>query len=456
MADTGKLQVQVYIANTAIPITNANIRITRTDGEMREQMGTLTTNMEGQTPAVDLETPPIERSLDPNNTLIPYSLYDVIVSAEGYDDVFVRGCQILPFQTAVQICNLVPASLNRETQQGEDVIQIIDIQPNRQFGDFPPKIPEDPDKPLPPPPSGLVVLPEPVAPEFIVVHAGAPTNTGAPNYTVPYRDYIKNVASGEIYATWPESAIRANVYCIVSFTLNRIYTEWYRGKGYTFDVTNSTAYDQAFSYGRNIYGNISAIVDEIFSTYIKRSGAKQPLLSQYCDGRNVQCPGWLTQWGSKDLGEQGYIPYDILTNFYGNDIVLERAVSVSGSPRSYPGYTLTEGSRGEPVKTTQTFLNRISQNYPLIPKVPIDGIYGPSTTNQVKVFQQIFGLPQTGQVDYGTWYKISAIYVGVTRIAELRGDVETIEPSKSEYAYFSPHSPYKDAVDIPKIKYPIN
>lgn len=453
MADIGRLQVQVFRVNTAIPVTNANITITRAEGETREQVAALTTNTEGQTATIEVETPDIERSLNPENTLIPYALYDISVTAEGFDNVVIRGCQILPRRTALQVCNLIPTTLARETEAEEvQVIRVIEIPPNVQFGNFPPKIPEDPDKPLPPPPSGFVVLPEPVIPEFIVVHAGTPTNTGAPNYTVPYRDYIKNVASGEIYATWPESTIRANVYCIISFTLNRIYTEWYRSKGFNFDVTNSTAYDQAFTYGRNIFDNISRIVDEIFSTYIKRSGAKQPLLAQYCDGRNVQCPGWLTQWGSKDLGEQGYIPYDILTNFYGSDIVLERARSVSGSPRSYPGYTLREGASGEPVRTTQTFLNRISQNFPLIPKVAVDGKYGPSTTQQVKVFQQIFGLPQTGEVDYATWYKISAIFTGVTKIAELR----SVNKEEIEYEDFIPHWPYSGSPDLPRIRYPKN
>ncbi|HAR86015.1 MAG TPA: spore cortex-lytic protein, partial [Clostridium sp.] len=244
MADIGRLQVQVYRVNTAIPISNANITVSRTDGETREQVTTLTTNPEGQTETIELETPEIERSLNPDNTLIPYALYDIDVTAEGFDEINIRGCQVLPRQTALQICNLIPTSLNREITEDEDVqvVRVIEIPPNVQFGDFPPKIPEDPNKALPPPPSGFVVLPEPVVPEFIIVHAGAPTNTAAPNYTVPYTDYIKNVASCEIYATWPEATIRANVYCIISFTLNRIYTEWYRSKGFNFDVTNSTAY----------------------------------------------------------------------------------------------------------------------------------------------------------------------------------------------------------------------
>ena len=296
---------------------------------------------------------------------------------------------------------------------------MINIQPNTLNGNYPSKIPEEVDKPLPPPTSG-VVLPKPVVPEFITVHAGGPNNTTAPNYTVPYKDYIKNVASCEIYSTWPESTIRANVYAIISFTLNRIYTEWYRGKGKNFDITNSTAYDHAFNYGRNLYESISVIVDDIFSTYIRRFGRKQPLLTQYCDGKNVQCPGWMTQWGSKYLGDEGKSPYEILTSFYGSDIELVTAEVVEGSPSSYPGYDLTVGSSGDAVQTIQEQLNRIAQNYPLIPKLAVDGVYGDKTKEAVTVFQGVFNLPQTGVVDYATWYKISDVYVGVTKIAELR------------------------------------
>ncbi len=259
-----------------------------------------------------------------------------------------------------------------------------------------------------------------MVPEFVVVHDGNPDDPNAPNYTVRYKDYIKNVASCEIFSTWPETTIRANLYCIISFTLNRIYTEWYRSKGKNFTITSSTAFDQAFSQGRNIYDNINRIVDEIFSTYIKRPDAKQPLFAQYCDGVKVQCPGWLTQWGSKYLGDQGKIPYEILTNFYGTNLELRRAPEVAGIPISYPGTALALGSKGNAVRDIQTYLNRISQNYPLIPKLAVDGVYGPATENSVKVFQQVFGLPQTGKVDYATWYKISEIFVGVSKLAELR------------------------------------
>lgn len=459
MADTGNLQVQVYERNTFIPVPNAKVTISNTNEEENTGLEptTLITDTEGRTMVVQVETPSIDRSLNKENTEIPYALVNIKIVAEGYADLLIKGVQVLPFEKAIQIANLIKSPLSRETTEPNvELEEVINIPPNVQYGKYPPKIPEDPEKPLPPPPSGLVVLPEPVVPEYIIVHAGSPTDTSAPNYKVSYTDYLKNVASSEIYATWPNSTIRANVYVINSFALNRIYTEWYRSKGYDFDITNSTAYDQAFVYGRNIFESISVVVDELFSTYVKREGAKQPLLTQYCDGKYVQCPEWMTQWGSKDLGEQGYTPYEILTYYYGNDIVLDTAPKVSGSPKSYPGYVLKVGSKGEPVKTIQTFLNRVAKNYPLIGKVPVDGVYGPSTEQQVKLFQQTFNLPQTGQVDYATWYKISAIYTGVTRIAELKGaDIGEVRESmvKEEYEYFIPPVPCTEIDDIPKVKY---
>ena len=236
-----------------------------------------------------------------------------------------------------------------------------------------------------------------------------------------YKDYIKNVASSEIYATWPDATIRANVLAIMSFTLNRIYTEFYRGKGYNFNITSSTAYDHKFIYGRNIYDNISLIVNEMFENYLSRPNVKQPILTQYCDGRQVQCRdrGWMTQWGSKSLGDRGYSPIEILRYFYGNDIYINVAEGISGIPLSWPGYDLNIGATGNKVRQIQEQLNVIAEAYPAIPKVGVDGIYGEQTKAAVRKFQNIFGLSETGITDYSTWYKIQEIYVAVSRIAEL-------------------------------------
>ena len=437
----GRLKVQCFVNETYLPVSNTKIIIRPSESGTNTKDIVLSTNSSGESEIVELPAPPLEYSQQPTGQ-IPYSMYDIRVEREGYQSILINRCQVFPDQLAIQQCNLIESSgiLSRmeninipsntantqQNQQVGNVIEIIDIGPNTLNGNYPEKIPEEIDKPLPPPTSG-VVLPKPVVPEFIVVHAGGPNNTSAPNYKVLYKDYIKNVASCEIYSTWSENTIRANVYAIISFTLNRIYTEWYRGKGKNFDITNSTAYDHAFTYGRNIFESISAVVDDIFSTYIRRIGRKQPLLTQYCDGKNVTCPGWMTQWGSKYLGDQGKTPYEILTSFYGSDIELVTAEQVKGIPKSYPGYDLIVGSTGPEVQSLQEYLNRISQNYPLIPKVSQDGVYGEKTAEAVKVFQGVFNLPQTGIVDYATWYKISDIYVGVSRIAELRESRSSVE-----------------------------
>ena len=234
-----------------------------------------------------------------------------------------------------------------------------------------------------------------------------------------YRDYIKNVASSEIYATWTDAAVRANILAIMSFTLNRVYTEWYRNKGYDFTITSSTAFDQKWIYGRNIYQNISNVVDEMFGNYLSRPNVKQPILTQYCDGRRVSCPEWLSQWGSQSLGEQGYSAIEILRYYYGDSIYINTAMEISGVPASWPGYDLTEGSAGAKVQQMQEQLNTIAEAYPALPRIAADGIFGPATRAAVEDFQAVFGLPVTGIVDYRTWYKISEIYVGVSRIAEL-------------------------------------
>ena len=235
---------------------------------------------------------------------------------------------------------------------------------------------------------------------------------------MPFKDYIKNVASCEIYPTWPVEALEANILAIISFTLNRVYTEWYRGKGYDFTITNSTAYDQAFVYGRNVFSEISEIVDYLFSTYITKPNIRQPLFTQYCNGSSVTCPGWLSQWGSKALGEQGYDAVEILRQYYGSEIYLTSAQTVGGVPSSYPGEVLQRGSSGNAVRTVQEQLNAISDNYPAIQKNAVDGIYGEATENAVRKFQEIFDLPQSGTVDFATWYQISNIYVAVEKLAQ--------------------------------------
>ncbi len=263
-----------------------------------------------------------------------------------------------------------------------------------------------------------------VVPEYITVHLGAP-NASARNVTVLFSDYIKNVASSEIYPTWPENALRANIIAQISLALNRIYLEYYRSRGYDFDITNSTQYDQAFQYGRDFFGNISKIVDEIFNTYVVKQGTVQPYYTEYCDGNNVTCPG-LSQWGTVTLANRGYTPYQILQYYYGDDIDLRRA-DIAPSFQTYPGIPLRVGDLGNSVLEIQRRLNRISQNYPSIPKIPLtDGSFGRTTENAVKQFQRIFNLTPDGIVGEATWYAIRRIYNAVKRLSELYSEGITI------------------------------
>ena len=258
----------------------------------------------------------------------------------------------------------------------------------------------------------------PTIPQYITVHLGAPDQS-APNVTLPFVDYIANVASSEIYPSWPESAIRANIYAQISFALNRVYTEFYRSRGYDFDITNSTAFDQSFVNGRNTFENISQIVSDIFNSYLRRRGNIEPLFTAYCDGIKVQCNG-LSQWGTVTLANQGMTPYDILRYYYGNDIDIISNVEIEGVDPSAPTVPLSLGSSGDDVRVLQIRLNRISSNYPAIPKIAtIDGIFAEDTESAVKSFQEIFGLDPDGSVGNATWYTVARIYNAVKRLNEL-------------------------------------
>ncbi len=266
----------------------------------------------------------------------------------------------------------------------------------------------------------------PVIPQNITVHLGPPGST-AQNVTVPFADYIKNVASSEIYPTWPENALRANIYAITTFALNRIYTEWYRSRGYDFDITNSTQFDQAFSPDREVFENISLIVDDIFNDYVVRQGFIQPLFTAFCNGTTSTCEG-LSQWGTVPLAEDGLTPFQILTRFYGNDIGIVENAPVAFTEESYPGTPLRIGSAGNNVRIIQVQLNRIGKNYPAIPDISDpDGIFGTDTEAAVRKFQEIFNLNQTGEVDKSTWYSIKRYYAGVKGLAELAAEGITLE-----------------------------
>lgn len=402
----GNLQVNVTVQGKQLPVENAVITITDT-GNPDQIIEQLVTDSSGQTPKILLPAPNPEYSLEITYQQ-PYAEYNCKVEAEGYETAYVSAMQILATTSSLQPVFLRPLS-------SELLPDTVVIPPHTLYGDYPPKIPEPETKPVGD--SGDIVLSRIVIPEYIVVHDGPPGDSNAADYYVKYRDYIKNVASSEIYATWPESTIYANVLAIMSFTMNRVYTEYYRGRGKNFTITSSTAYDQKWMPGRNIYENIDYIVDSIFNNFLSRPGIRQPILTGYCDGNRVTCSG-LSQWGSKDLGEAGYSAIDIIHYYYGDDMYINTADAISGVPSSWPGSPLSLGSSSLKVRQLQEQLNRISENYPAIPRITADGVYGPATEESVKVFQQVFDLPVTGVTDFATWYKISDIYVGVSQIAE--------------------------------------
>lgn len=402
MPDTGSLRVDVTDQDGR-PIDGATAEISIT-GEPESTLESIQTDSNGQTESVELPAPPFEYTENPGVTQ-PYSEYSIIVRAPGFAPVSINGIDIFSSRRSIQDVRLTEAS------------QVVTIGPNTLFGDYPPKIPEASIKPITS--TGEIVLDRVVVPGIVVVHDGVPTDPTASNYYVSFPDYIKNVACSEIYPTWPEATITANVIAIVSFTLNRVYTEWYRNKGYSFTITSSTAFDHKWINERNIFDNVGLIVDEVFADYVSKPDVKQPILTQYCDGKRTTCSG-MSQWGSKYLGDQNYSALQILRNYYGSDIYINTAEEVSGIPLSWPGYTLDIGDSGTPVRTIQEQLSAIRRTYSNIPSLAIDGIYGEDTAAAVSRFQSIFDLPVTGEVDYSTWYKISQLYVALEKLAELR------------------------------------
>lgn len=402
----GQIRVRCTTQNL-IPIENA-IAVITYPGQPTNILEQVTTNDSGLTELVYLPAPNIDYSLEPS-TVQPYSVYDIKVSATGYETAIFYNVAILADTISEQNVTMNPLIA------GEKEAEEFNISANTLYGDYPAKIPEAEIKPVTE--SGEVVLSQVVIPEFVIVHNGIPTST-ATNYWVRFRDYIKNVACSEIYATWPEATIYANVLAILSFTLNRVYTEWYRNKGFDFTITSSTAYDHKWTNGRNIYENISFIVDSVFVNYLSFPNVKQPILTQYCDGNRVECPKWMSQWGSKSLGDEGYSAVEIIRNYYGDSMYINTATQVSGVPTSWGNTDLVIGSRGDSVRIIQEQINKIASAYPAIPKLAVDGIYGPKTAASIKSFQNIFSLPATGVVDRATWYKISQIYVGVSKMAQ--------------------------------------
>lgn len=415
----GRLLIELRTAQNALPANNATVRIKSPTGPLLYEVA-ITRGDSGNTQIFELPVPDMADSLAPNSEIAPYGVFNIEVLSNNFRTAYINGVQVFADRESVLNVELLPLPQAYPPTTGPVYINIGEHN-LRRAQDVPSAEPLPPQQPFP------QIHSEPFIPEFITVHLGAPTNSSARNVTVRFPDYIKNVASCEIYPTWPEESLRANILAQISLALNRVFTEWYRSRGYNFDITNSTAYDQYYVDGGNIYQSISDIVDEIFNVYIRKPGRIEPFYAEYCNGSTVTCPG-MSQWGTVTLANNGLDANEILENYYG-EIELVENNDLIGGFESYPGNPLTIGSSGKPVRTIQEQLNRIAVNYPIIPLNPVDGVYGPSTAEQVRVFQRIFNMTVDGVVGKGTWYEISRIYVGIKRLAEL-----TSEGQREDYA----------------------
>lgn len=399
----GYLKVNVYSDTVANPIANATIDIIK-NGEV---IDSVKTNENGETEKITLNTVDKSYSEEEQYEVKPYETYDLLVKALGLRDKKIEGVQILADTTSLQEVYL--ESIDEGESEQTDV-----ITPNTLWGNYPEKISEDQEETE----TGITtyVLQRVEVPQNIIVHDGTPSNTSAKNYTVPFIDYIKNVASSEIYSTWPEETIKANVLAIISFTLNRIYTEWYRNKGYDFTITSTTTYDQKYTRGGTIFEPISNIVDDIFNNYLKSGIMPSPLLAHYKNKTSEK--GYLSQWGSKNLGDKGYNALRILQYYYGNNINIYEAEVIEDYPYSFTT-NLKEGDCSNDVYILQNALNYIRGSYPGIPVIENpSGKFDNQTKDAVEVFQKVFNLSRTGIVNYQTWYKISYILTAVTDMTE--------------------------------------
>ena len=410
----GSLYFTVRTADSAFPVTNATVTLFSPDGTVLGE--DRITDESGISREFFIDAPERSLSLRPEEAQ-PYSTVDARIEADGFYTFFVRGIQIFAGEQSVLPSEMIPRG------QSEDEVLEYEIGPHA--------LRTTPENRIQGPTGEERVLGEVFIPERVTVHLGTPTSSAA-NVTVPFVDYVKNVASSEIYPTWPEESLRANIHCQVSFILNRIFTEWYPSRGYNFNITNSTAYDQYYVYGRNIFKSISDIVDEIFNEYIRRPGRIDPYFAEYCNGTTVTCAG-LSQWGTVTLAQNGRRALEILQFYYGN-VELARTNNVRAIESSYPGSPLRRGSSGRDVRTVQQQLNRIRVNYPAIPAInTVDGVFGTETENAVKAFQRIFDLTPDGVVGKSTWYRISYIYVAVKRLGELNSEGERPQYDDNSY-----------------------
>ena len=413
----GILRIQTYRPRQSAPVEGVTVVITGS-GFTAHRI----TDAEGNAEDVAICAPACALSLDENNTTtLPYAVCSLTARKPGYRTVRIQGIQIFAGQVTLARPEMIP-----DTEEGKDIVDPPVIIPTHALfagngGSGP-----APTNPC----TGSRVLDRVIVPKNITVHLGRPA-ASARNVTVSFRDYIANVASSEVYPTWPIEALKANIHCQISLALNRIYTEWYPSKGYTFNITNSTSYDQYYVHGRTVFDVMVKLTDDIFNTYIRKTGTVNPYYSEYCDGKSVTCPG-LKQWGTVTLANQGRNALSILKYYYGSDIEIVRTSNIQSIPRSYPGSPLRQGDRGTAVFTLQRQLNRITKDYPFLGLLTVDGIFGSRMTETVKRFQKQFNLTADGVVGRQTWYKISYIYVSVKDLAELTSEGETSSGTLSD------------------------
>ena len=415
MKNTGTLRIQTFAARQSAPMEGVTVAV-QGDGFTLHCI----TDATGSAADIPVEAPACALSLDEDNTTRPYAIVSLTAAKSGYRTVRIEGIQIFAGQITLAQPAMIPV-----TEEGKDIPDApIVIPPHPLFAGSGGSGAQPVENCVP------RVLDKVIIPKNITVHLGKPA-ASARNVTVSFRDYIANVASSEVYPTWPEQALRANIHCQISLALNRIYTEWYPSKGYTFNITNSTSYDQYYVHGRTVFDVMVRITDDIFNTYLRKRGTVNPYYSEYCDGKSVTCPG-LKQWGTVTLANQGRTALQILKYYYGNDIEIVRTNNIQSIPQSYPGSPIRQGDSGTAVFTLQRQLNRITKDYPFLGKLTVDGVFGSRMAATVRAFQKQFNLTADGMVGRQTWYKISYIYVSVKDLAELTSEGEVSSGTLSD------------------------
>ena len=419
----GILRIQSYAARQSAPVDGVTVTVSGSGFTT-----TFITGPSGGAADLEIDAPEEGYSLDEGNTtVLPYAVCDITAEKAGWRTVQIKGAQIFAGQVTLARLEMIPEVARAAPDGAVPPEEPVVIPTHPLFAGDGGSGPAPGAQPAP------RVLTEVVIPKTITVHLGRP-NESARNVTVSFRDYIANVASSEVYPTWPEQALRANIHCQISLALNRIYTEWYPSRGYSFNITGSPGVDQAYVHGRTVFDVMVRLTDELFNTYLRKAGTVNPYYAEYCDGKTVSCPG-LKQWGTVSLANEGRSALSILRYYYGSSIETARTSNIAAIPQSYPGSPLRQGASGTSVYTLQRQLNRIAKDYPAFGKLTVDGAFGPAMAETVKKFQRQFGLTADGVVGRSTWYKISYIYVSVKDLAELTSEGETASGVLSDGAW---------------------